>query len=204
MPSITFDWIKKNTNNTNINKEYTTFIETGTYQGETILHMENYFKKLHTIEIQKKYYDLARNRYFKKNVGYLATIRRTKPKNKIKFHLGDSSKVISDLCPKINTKAIFFLDGHWSSGDTGKGEKDVPLYEELHGIMNKFENECIIIIDDCRLFGKGPNTGELKCNWEDIKDDKIIEMVKNRLEKHYYASSNLDKNDRLILFLKRL
>ncbi len=70
--------------------------------------------------------------------------------------------------------------------------------------MNKFENECIIIIDDCRLFGKGPNTDGSRCDWEAIKDDKIIEMVKNRLEKHYYASSKLDENDRLIFFLKKL
>jgi hypothetical protein len=40
----------------NIYLEYPTFVETGTYMGDTILTMSKLFSELHTIEIKKLYY----------------------------------------------------------------------------------------------------------------------------------------------------
>ena len=199
MPSITFDWLKENVGN-NINKEYTTFIETGTYYGSTILHMEKYFLKLHTIEIKENIFKFVKNKYL---TSFNLPINRGRPK-KIKFYLGDSTNILPKICSNIESKAIFFLDGHWSCGNTGKGAKDVPLNEELNGICNNFKNDCIIIIDDCRLFGKGPNNGNEVCDWEDINTMKILNIVKDRLEKNYFSPSKLDDKDRLVLFLKKI
>jgi hypothetical protein len=42
MPSIDIDFLKKIENDY---KNYPNFIETGTFLGETILHMEKYFSK---------------------------------------------------------------------------------------------------------------------------------------------------------------
>tara|TARA_B110000444_G_C18553829_1_gene461536 strand:+ start:39 stop:614 length:576 start_codon:yes stop_codon:yes gene_type:complete len=169
--------------------EYKTFIETGTHLGNTTFAMEPYFEKIHTIEIKKYLFENTKSKY---------------KGNKIQFHLGDSSILLKDICLNIKTPAVFFLDGHWSCGNTGKGSKDVPLYEELHNIINFFENKAIIIIDDFRLFGKGPKTNTEIVNWEDINKNKVLDIVNKRLSLCYNLPSNMSIDDRLILHIDKL
>uniref|UniRef100_A0A6C0JBQ9 Methyltransferase n=1 Tax=viral metagenome TaxID=1070528 RepID=A0A6C0JBQ9_9ZZZZ len=163
-----------------------TFVETGTFLGETIAKMEPFFETLHTIEIKQEF--------------YLRLVTSYKG-NKIKFHLGDSSSKLKQVCQLLETDTLFFLDGHWSAGITGRGEKDCPLYEELENIVKYCKHNCIIIIDDVRLFGKGPNKGNEVCNWENISVDNVLKIVNDRLTKHYFIDSTIDKKDRLILHL---
>ena len=196
MPSINIDWLNKNLQNKNVNKDYPVFIETGTYHGGTILPLEKHFNELHTIEIKEEFFVNVKNKYNK-------SISLRNEKKKINFHLGDSSKVLAKLCPKIKNNTIFFLDGHWSSGNTGKGDKDCPLYEELQCIMSHHKHNSIVIIDDCRLFGKGPNKGGCKENWEDITTQKILNLVDLRMDKYYFAPSEIHKKDRLIIYLNK-
>ena len=54
MPSINFTFLKQLQDDY---KNYKNFIETGTYLGETVFHMEPYFSELHTIEIKKEFYE---------------------------------------------------------------------------------------------------------------------------------------------------
>jgi hypothetical protein len=170
----------------NIYLEYPTFVETGTYMGDTILAMSKLFSELHTIEIKKLYYINAKNKIKKSNIN---------------FYLGNSSTEIINICKNINTNTVFFLDGHWSAGDTGRGTKDCPLYEELDGIMKNLKHKSIIIIDDVRLFGKGPKYSNEVVNFEDINIDKILEIVNSRLESYYFLGSVLCQKDRFILHL---
>lgn len=172
--------------------KYTAFIETGTYHGATIFTLEPYFQKVYTIEISPKYHNTTKQRYFG---------------NKINFILGDSSKVLPDILSKIDDRCIFFLDGHWSADDTGKGDKDCPLMEEIANIHTYCKNDAIIIIDDFRLFGKGPNqTGDKYdvCNWENIDKDSLLSIIQPRITHMYHLDSNWAKNDRLIVHIKAL
>lgn len=174
---------------------YPYFIETGTYNGDTVLNMENYFEEIHTIEVKEATWKRTKGRYERTN------------KNKIKFHLGDSGKVLKRVVLLLKGNAIFFLDGHYSSGSTGKGEKDCPLYEELQQIRDYFEGKGIIIIDDCRLFGKGPqfkrnsNMYALE-DFSHINENQLIKTLDNRVNNFYYMPSSLDKKDRLIINIK--
>ena len=169
-------------------KNYKNFIETGTLHGETTFEMEPYFDNLYTIEIKKELYENTKNKY---------------KDNKINFFLGDSLLILKSILEKIEGKSIIFLDGHWSAGETGKGDKDCPLYEELVNIMNYNEEEAIIIVDDVRLFGKGPNIGNEKCNWEDINIKNVLEITEKRMKENYFMPSCICEKDRLIIHLNK-
>ena len=188
MPALELN-IFNQINQDNIFLNYPIFVETGTFMGETIFLMSKYFKELHTIEIKQDFYTRAKSL----NIS-----------NNINFYLGDSSKEIINICNNIKDNTVFFLDGHWSAGNTGKGEKDCPLYEELKEIMKHLIHKAIIIIDDTRLFGLGPNKSTEICNWEDINVDTILKITKNRLTNHYFLDSACAKNDRLILHLNNI
>jgi len=172
-----------------MDREYPVFIESGTYSGDTIFRMESYFKNLFTIEIAEHYYNNTKSRY---------------NGNKINFKLGDSSIIFNTLLPSINNDSIFFLDGHWSAGDTGKGNKDCPLIEECQVINTLFKHNAILIIDDYRLFGKGPKYNNEICNWEDISKDSIINILKDRITDTYHLPSELHSEDRLVIHIKSI
>jgi hypothetical protein len=185
MPGIDLNFLKMLQTNY---EDYPNFIETGTYKGGTILNMQKYFSSLYTIEIKEEFYNNVKSKY---------------QGDKIKFYHGNSEDVLNDILPTITGKMIIFLDGHWSAGNTGKGEKDCPLYEELTSIISRCTDEAIIIIDDVRLFGKGPNKGNEICNWEDINVENILEIVKNRLTNHYFLPSSVHKQDRFVIHISK-
>lgn len=182
MPSLTIDFLNELLDDYT---KYSCFIETGTYEGGTIFALEPYFDKLHTIEFSEKYYNNTKNEY---------------NGCKINFILGDSSIVFESLLPTITDKSIFFLDGHWSVGDTGKSAKDCPLDEEITHIYNLFQNEAIIIIDDVRLFGLGSSSG-LNEDWSKINKDNLLTILQSRINQVYHLDSTYAKNDRLIIHI---
>lgn len=126
------------------------FVETGTYLGEMIYSQKNNFESLYSIEIQ---YDL-----------YKAAKRRFKNRNNIHIFFGDSGEILFEVVQNLSEKAMFWLDGHYSGGITGKSLTDCPIYKELTAIFNNNRNH-IIIIDDADCFcGKGdyPTIEELR------------------------------------------
>jgi hypothetical protein len=182
MPSINKDFLHT------LHDDYTKyhcFIETGTLSGNTTFALEPYFDKIYTIEFSEKYYNNTKNKY---------------SGNKINFILGDSSIVFKSLLPTISDKCIFFLDGHWSSGDTGHSEKDCPLNEEITHINNLFQNEAIIIIDDFRLFGLDKSSG-LNEDWSKINKENLLNILQLRINKVYHLNSDIAKDDRLIIHI---
>jgi len=166
--------------------KYNCFIETGTNQGCTIFSVEPYFNKLYTIEISEELLQYAKNQY---------------NGSKINFILGDSASVFESLLPSISDKCIFFLDGHWSGGDTGRSNKDCPLNEEITNINNLFTNDAIIIINDFRLFGLDKSSGKLGEDWSEINKEKLLNILQARINKVYHLDSEAAKDDRLIIHI---
>ena len=145
--------------------DFTSFIETGTNLGHTIVAMQQYFPELHTIELSDHYYELFESR--KASMGL----------NNISTYHGDSSVVIRDILINLDesTNAVFWLDGHWSSGDTAQGDKDCPLIEECSSIDELYKAKyAVILVDDYRLFGTKYNE-----DWTDITEENILNCFNN-------------------------
>lgn len=185
MPSIHTEFLNKLQDDFHT---YPCFIETGTHNGDTTFAVEPLFQKVYTIEFSELYYTRTKNNY---------------NGNKINFILGDSSDIFSVLLPTITEKSIFFLDGHFSGGDTGQSEKDCPLEEEITHINNLFENEAIIIIDDFRLFGLDQTSGKLGEDWSQISKGKLLSILSSRINKVYHLDSPFAENDRLIIHISK-
>jgi hypothetical protein len=121
---------------------YTTFVETGTYLGDMVEAQKNKFKKVISVELSIDLFEKA--------------LLRFKNEYNIIILQGDSGKVLPEILRDIYEPAIFWLDAHYSTGITAKGNKECPIFEELDAIFstNKFNH--IILIDDARCFiGRG-------------------------------------------------
>lgn len=114
-------------------------VETGTYYGDMVEAMKMDFERIYSIELSQELCGKARERF-----------RRDKH---IKIVHGDSARELESVIDSITQPALFWLDGHYSSGPTAKGEKDTPVIEELEHIFDTEDPGHVIVIDDARNFG---------------------------------------------------
>jgi hypothetical protein len=148
---ITFPTLKKYVNKANI------FVETGTHVGSTVrLAIQAGFKQIYTIELAKHFYQKA--------------VKDFAPYKHVHPIFGDSAVEIPKLLKRINKPCVFWLDGHWSEGDTALGPVPVPLYFEIDQIAKHHIKTHTILVDDTRLMGN---------EWKDIS----LEKVKKKLLK---------------------
>jgi len=122
--------------------QYNIMIETGTYLGQMIEAQKGIFKQVFSIELSQDLFEKAQKRF--KNDSNVTIVQ------------GDSGKVMGKVLEKISEPAIFWLDGHYSSGVTAKGDTDCPIFGELSAIFNATKLNHIFLIDDARFFnGEG-------------------------------------------------
>ncbi|MES2107452.1 MAG: hypothetical protein V4577_01810 [Bacteroidota bacterium] len=116
----------------------TTFIETGTYYGDTTNACKRWFDRIFSIELDKSLYLLAKRRFSgNRNITILN---------------GDSGQVVGDILENISGKCLFWLDGHYSAGVTAKGSLNTPILMELTHILKHSATDHVILIDDARCF----------------------------------------------------
>ena len=176
MPSLTIEEVKQYSK-----WESDIFIETGTNIGDTLYNVQDHFSKLYSIELSIIYVKKAMKRFINNN--------------KVCIIHGDSSVILKTL-NEINGNIFFWLDGHWSGGDTARGELDCPLLHELKIINDNYKQKCIVVIDDARLFGTNKNE-----NWSSITKENILNIVKDRLISCEYFPSICHVEDRMVLHL---
>ncbi len=113
-------------------------VETGTLFGDMIEAMKDHFEELISIEISPELAKKAQQRFA--------------GSGKIKVIENDSAVALKSIVPELEQPALFWLDGHYSGGNTGKGEKDTPIMDELESIYQSALDH-VVLIDDARLFG---------------------------------------------------
>jgi hypothetical protein len=156
------------------------FVETGTHIGSTIFALQPYFKQIISIEIAEHFYNHCKHTVNSRNF------------TNINLLLGDSSILIEKITTTIPCNIIFFLDGHYSSENTGRGKKDCPLIEELE-LISKRNNDDIIIIDDYRLFETS-----ITEDWSNISLQNILNIFSDRNIDYFIL------DDRLCLFIRKV
>ena len=144
-----------------------TFVETGTYHGSTARWASTHFDRVVTVERAPSLYDQA--------------ISRSAGHDNIEFVLGDSREVLAELLPKLPDRAVFWLDGHWSGGETYGAGDECPLLGELAAI-GASHTEHSLFIDDAHLFMSAPPRPHDPEEWPTI--DEVI-FALQRPEKTY-------------------
>ena len=126
-----------------------TWIETGTYLGETTDFLSQFAAKVISIEPSSA---LA-----------LGAKKRFKNRNTISIVQGTSEDVLREVLIGLDKNSKndinFWLDGHYSEGITYLGKIECPVIQELEIIESFLEGHCevTVLIDDVRSFSP---TGE--------------------------------------------
>lgn len=118
-----------------------TFVETGTFEGNTALWAAQHFDKVITVENSRTIYE--------------DTITKIGTIPNVDFRFGNSRNELNIIIKNLHSPAIFWLDGHWCGGDSYGQNDQCPLLEELE-IINQSHLEHFIFIDDARLFLSPP------------------------------------------------
>jgi hypothetical protein len=80
---------------------------------------------------------------------------------------GDSTALLPTL--QDGTPTFYWLDGHWSTGDTAGAENQCPVLQELAGLDGGSALDCIAI-DDARLFLARPPAPLDPSQWPTIEE----------------------------------
>jgi len=114
------------------------FVETGTYLGDMIAAMLRWFDRLYSVELSAVLYEKAVTRF-------------TRHK-KVRILHGDSAVEIVRILSELSGRTLFWLDAHWSGGNTARGNIDTPIFAELDQIFGAAREEPVILVDDARCF----------------------------------------------------
>ena len=144
-------------------------VETGTFYGDTLAATKRHFAELYSIELSPGLHSQA--------------VKRFTGESSVHLLLGDSGKILREILPRMTRTPLFWLDAHFSGGQTARGSLDTPVVEELEAILASCPNS-VVLIDDARLFdgtNSYPTIGALRrqlMTWAphwvlEVKDDII-------------------------------
>jgi hypothetical protein len=118
-----------------------TWVETGTFMGDTTNLLSKSAKKVYSIEPEPSLFCKAEQRF--------------RDASNVKIIRGLSEEIFPNLLPTLSGDICFWLDGHYSQGVTFKGPQDTPILDELKNIemIIAKKGKIVVMIDDLRLFG---------------------------------------------------
>jgi len=114
------------------------FFETGTYLGNTVFGVKDFFEEVYSVELSEQLSRLARQRFVRD--GHVRIINE------------DSSIALESFIKDLQRPAIFWLDAHYSAGITAKGKLQTPVRDELRAIFSNPLKSHYVLIDDVKDF----------------------------------------------------
>ncbi len=145
-----------------------TLVETGTYKGAMISAGLRDFDRIISIELQPDLAAAAQARF-----AAIPTVTILQ---------GDSGELIARVLADLREPALFWLDAHYSGGQTAAGNLIPPIIPELEAIFRHPVAGHVILIDDARLFdgtGGYPTVEQVRAldrRWSVTVDLDIIRL----------------------------
>lgn len=138
------------------------FIESGSYIGDGIqMALQVGFQNIFSVELSLQLYQGCCSRF-------------ANNKN-VKIYCGDSTQVFPEILKQIDAPATFWLDGHYSWGNTARGNTNSPILIELEIIKQHPIKTHTILIDDLR------QCGTIEFDFVELDDiiQKVLEINPN-------------------------
>ena len=130
-----------------------TFVETGTFLGDTAYWASKIFQHVLTIEFSESIYRQAIEKY--------------SSVESISFLFGHAREQLKEVVAGLTAPAVFWLDAHWSGGQTYGESDECPILDEIE-IINRSMHDSYVFIDDARLFLSPPPPPHQAEQWPDI------------------------------------
>lgn len=153
------------------------FVETGSYQGNTIqLALDCGFEEVRSVELNESNYNRC--------------VERFKNYTNVKLYFGESEVLFSEMIKDITEPITFWLDSHYSGcGDTyvtSKGRSFSSIVSELQTIKNHPIKNHTILIDDIRDAGTQ--------NFDYVSLQELIRLIKEINPKYdvSYATGSIN------------
>jgi hypothetical protein len=130
------------------------FVETGTCRGDMIRAALHNFKEIYSVELDEELHRFAKSRFARFSHVHLFQ--------------GSSDQVLLQLIPSLRERCLFWLDAHYSGGETARGELECPVLGELAALAQHPIKDHVILIDDANYFNG-------------TRDHPAVEQVEARL-----------------------
>jgi hypothetical protein len=136
------------------------FVETGTFMATTTKMMADQGFDVTTIELSPQLHEAA-------------VLKMADHKN-VRCLQGDSGILLGQVVNTIRHPALYWLDGHYSGGQTAKADTETPLLRELWHIFGSDVSQDVVLIDDVRCLGQGDYPSM----------SFVLDLVKNYMPNH--------------------
>ena len=142
-------------------------IETGTYMGGGARALSEIFDAVVTVELS---HDLHR-----RAAQMLAEV------SNVRLVHGDSRVELRSLAAE-RIATFYWLDGHWSGGETAGAGHECPVLDELAAIGSGHPDDCVLI-DDARLFAAAPPPPHDPTQWPTLLE--LLDAIRANRSGHH-------------------
>jgi hypothetical protein len=143
-------------------------VETGTFMAESAIALRGIFGKVWSIELSSQLYEAANAQH---------------ASDGLKFIHGASHRVLPSLLREISDPALFWLDGHWSGGDTAGEDRECAVLDEIAAIDAwPYAGGSAVLVDDARLFLGPPPAPHKPENWPTFPE--LLDALRSHFDRY--------------------